>query len=45
MLLTWASGHETPDRYTVEAALDGVVAQIVASFETTIGLWNSGDGH
>lgn len=45
MLLTWASGHETPDRYAVEAALDGVVAQIVASFETTIGLWNSGDGH
>ena len=45
MLLTWATGNETPDRYDVEAALDGVVAQIVASFETTIGLWNSGDGH
>jgi hypothetical protein len=45
MLLTWASGNETPDRYAVEAALDGVVAQIVASFETAIGLWDSGNGH
>lgn len=43
-LLTWASGNEARDRYSVEAALDGLVAQIVASFETTIGLWNSGDG-
>lgn len=45
MLQTWASGYETPDRYPVEAALDGVVAQIVTSFETTIGLWNPGNGH
>lgn len=45
MLQTWASDHETPDRYAVEAALDGVVAQIVTSFEATIGLWNSGNGH
>lgn len=45
MLLTWASGSETPDRYPFEAALDGVVAQIVTSFEATIGLWNYGNGH
>lgn len=44
MLLTWACGDETPDRDAVEAAFDGVVAQIVTSFETTIGLWSSGNG-
>lgn len=44
MLLSWASGSETPDRSSVEAALDGVVAQIVDSFESTIGLWNPGNG-
>lgn len=41
MLLTWSRDSATPDRRSVEAALDGVVAQISVSFETSIGLWNS----
>jgi len=40
-LLTWSSGDGIPDRKSVEAALDCVVKRIVASFETSIGLWNS----
>lgn len=37
----WARGDEQPDRPAVEAVLDGVVGDIVASFETSIGLWDS----
>lgn len=38
ILLTWSGDRATPDRKSVEAALDGVVTQITASFETAIGL-------
>jgi hypothetical protein len=41
MLLTWSRGNASPDRHSVAAALDGVVNRIVATFETSIGLWNS----
>lgn len=44
MLLSWSRESATPDRKSVEAALDGVVTQITASFETSIGLWNSANG-
>ena len=40
----WADGIDRPDRLAVEAALEGVVTQIIASFETSIGLWDSGAG-
>jgi predicted nucleotidyltransferase len=39
MLLAWSRDGATPDRESVEAALDGVVTRITASFETSIGLW------
>ena len=45
MLLTWSRDSATRDRKSVEAALDGVVARISVSFETSIGLWNSKNGH
>lgn len=45
MLLAWSRDRATPVREAVEAALDGVVTQITASFETSIGLWNSENGH
>jgi hypothetical protein len=44
ILLTWSHSSATPDRRSVEAALDGVVAQIATSFEASIGLWGSADG-
>ena len=44
-LLTWSGDSATPDRRSVEAALDGVVARISASFEASIGLWRSENGH
>jgi uncharacterized protein len=43
-LHAWACGHAAPDRAAVEAALDGVVEEIVASFEASIGLWDSESG-
>jgi hypothetical protein len=39
MLLLWSSEGATHHREPVEAALDGVVAQIVVGFEASIGLW------
>jgi hypothetical protein len=44
ILLTWSHSSATPDRRSVEAALDGVVAQIATSFEASIGLRGSADG-
>lgn len=41
MLLSWSRDLATPNRAAVEAALDGVVTQIIASFESSIGLWTS----
>ena len=41
MLLAWSSGEASPDRQSVEAALDGVVDRIVSSFDTSIGFWTS----
>jgi uncharacterized protein len=43
ILLSWAGGDAAPDRSAVEGILNGVVLQIVASFETMIGLWSSED--
>jgi hypothetical protein len=43
MLLAWSRDNATPDRQSVEAALDGVVTHITDSFEASIGLWNSED--
>ncbi len=40
VLLQWSRGQGSPDRQAVEAALDGIVAEIVESFEIQIGLWN-----
>lgn len=40
LLLSWSHDRATPDETSVKAALDGVVAQIVASFEASIGLWS-----
>lgn len=45
MLLAWTSGAASPDRQSVEAALNGVVDRIVGSFETSIGLWSSETPH
>ena len=45
MLLAWSRDRATLDRESVEATLDGVVTQITASFETSIGLWNSENGN
>jgi len=45
ILLTWSREHATHHRESVKAALDGVVAQIVDAFETSIGLWNSENGY
>lgn len=39
MLLIWSREGGTRHRASVEAALDGVVARIVTSFEASIGLW------
>jgi hypothetical protein len=39
MLVAWSHQGESADSTSVEAALDGVVAHIAASFESTIGLW------
>jgi len=44
MLVTWSRGTGSPDSRSVEAALDGVVERIVASFESMIGLWDSVTG-
>ncbi|MEA2001830.1 MAG: hypothetical protein U9N84_08110, partial [Actinomycetota bacterium] len=44
MLLTWSRDNVAPDRQSVEAALNGVVTHITASFEASIGLWNSDSG-
>ncbi len=44
LLLTWSHISATPDRRSVEAVLDDVVAQIIASFEAAIGLWDSANG-
>ncbi len=38
-LVAWLDGDVTPTREAVEDALDGPVAEIVAAFEHTIGLW------
>jgi hypothetical protein len=38
-LLTWSRGEGAPDRAAIAATLDGVVAEIVGSFEAEIGLW------
>lgn len=40
MLLRWACNETTPDRQSIEAVLDGIVAQVVASFDSRIGLWH-----
>ena len=45
MLLTWNRDAVAPGRKSVETAVDGVVPQITASFETSIGLWNSDNEH
>jgi hypothetical protein len=45
MLLTWSRDTATGDRGSVTAALDGVVAQIAASFESSIGLWDATNRH
>jgi len=44
MLLAWSRDGATPDREAVDAALVGVVARIVTSLETSIGLWNAKNG-
>jgi hypothetical protein len=38
-LVGWLDGDVTPTRESVEDALDGLIAEIVAAFEHTIGLW------
>jgi hypothetical protein len=38
-LLEWSRGSGTPDEQVLDRVLDGVVAEIVASFGATIGLW------
>jgi hypothetical protein len=40
-LLAWSSGTVAPNQQSVEAALDGVVTRITASFADSIGLWDS----
>lgn len=45
LLLAWSRASGTPDTKSIEAALDGVVTQITASFQASIGLWNSDNGH
>jgi hypothetical protein len=40
MLLAWSHDTATPDRHSVKAALEGVVARITTSFEASIGLWH-----
>ena len=44
MLLAWSRDRASADRKSVSAALDGVVAHITASFEASIGLWNTENG-
>ena len=44
MLLLWSSQAATHHREPVEAALDGIVAQIVVGFEASIGLWKTEAG-
>ena len=41
MLLSWSGDGETPHLESIDAALDGVVARIVADFEASIGLWKA----
>jgi uncharacterized protein len=38
-LVTWIDGEELPDRAEVDRILDGLVAELVRSFASTIGLW------
>lgn len=45
MLLAWSRDSATGDEDSVAVALDGVVAQIAVSFETSIGLWDAKNGH
>lgn len=45
MLLTWSRDDATPGRESVEAVLDGVVTQIIASFAASIGLSSFENGH
>jgi len=40
MLVAWCDENAAPHRSSVESALTGVVAQVVASFEDAIGLWS-----
>lgn len=43
MLLAWAGRRDAPDRASVRAALDGIVARVVAAFQNSIGLWGTHD--
>ena len=43
-LVAWSHDSVVADRESVEAALDGVLAQLTESFRTSIGFWNSIDG-
>jgi hypothetical protein len=40
-LMSWSDGNVPSSRSSVDAALHGVVARVVASFESSIGLWDS----
>lgn len=40
VLLAWSRDDAKSDRKSAQAALDGVVSQITACFENSIGLWN-----
>jgi hypothetical protein len=42
MLLAWAEDHRTPSPAELRAALapGGIVADVVAAFEATVGLWS-----
>lgn len=39
LLLSWNRERELPERRGVAAALDGVVAQVVAAFAAVVGVW------
>lgn len=41
-LLAWSRAEAVPDEVSVDAALEGVVAEVTASFKTSIGLWDAG---
>ena len=45
MLLRWSRGKPTLQRRSVEAVLDGIVAQIVVDFEASVGLWKAETGY